>query len=198
MSQTRWASIIESQLKLYKSVGDLAIPLLHSQLPAISEVLVNVLKSGRKLLLCGNGGSAADCQHIAAELTGRYRTSGRKALPAIALTTDTSALTAIGNDFGFDVIFARQVEALAEPGDVLIAVSTSGTSRNVIEACLAARRKGVVVVALLGGSGGEMLALADHAIVAPSADTPRIQEIHALIGHLLCECIDAEFGPAHG
>src|SRR5439155_10837756 len=125
---------------------------------------------GGKLLLCGNGGSAADCQHIAAELTGRFTGRTRPALAAVALTTDTSALTAIANDFGFDEVFARQVEALARPGDVLLAISTSGRSANVIRAAQQARLRGLTVLALTSGDGGPLATLADLTIATPSAD----------------------------
>ena len=159
---------------------------------AHGEVLIAALRAGGKILVCGNGGSAADAQHLAAELVGRFG-HARRGLPAIALTTDSSALTSIGNDFGFDAVFARQVEALARPGDVLIGISTSGNSRNVIEAINTARALGVTTLGLLGGTGGVLKDMLDHALIAPSPATPRIQECHILIVHIWCAMIDDAF-----
>lgn len=147
------------------------------------------LKKGGKLLLMGNGGSAADCQHIAAELVGRFKKE-RAALPAIALTVDTSSLTAIGNDYGFDAVFSRQVEALARPGDVLIGISTSGNSANILNAFIRANEMQVATIALLGKGGGKAREHAGLSLVVPSADTARIQEVHITIGHILCELIE--------
>jgi D-sedoheptulose 7-phosphate isomerase len=155
-----------------------------------AERVIAALRAGHKVLLCGNGGSAADAQHIAAELVGRY-TRERHGLPAIALTTDTSALTAIGNDYGFDRIFARQVEALAQAGDVLIAISTSGNSPNVLQAVEAARRLGVATVGLAGRDGGALRGASDLCIVAPHDETARIQELHITVGHILCDLVEA-------
>jgi D-sedoheptulose 7-phosphate isomerase len=156
------------------------------------------LRGGHRIFLCGNGGSAADAQHIAAEMVCRFETQ-RRALPAIALTTDTSALTAIGNDLGYDQVFARQVEALARPGDVLIGLSTSGNSRNVIAAVQQAKEMGVATLGLLGGvgdrRGGELLNLVDYALLVPSDTTARIQECHILVGHIWCAMVDAAFIP---
>jgi D-sedoheptulose 7-phosphate isomerase len=148
------------------------------------------LTAGGKILFFGNGGSAADAQHLATELTVRYRTN-RRALSAIALTTDTSTLTAIGNDFGFDDLFARQVEALGRPGDLAIGFTTSGNSENVIRGFIAARACGVRTAVFTGGSGGRVLAHADVAVVVPSANTARIQEMHILLGHTLCGWLEA-------
>lgn len=145
--------------------------------------------AGKKLLLCGNGGSAADAQHIAAELVGRFVLE-RRPLAAIALTTDTSALTAIANDYGFEHVFARQIDALGAPGDVLVAITTSGTSRNVIAAVAAARARGMKVIGLTGQNGAAFAAACDAGIAVPSTVTARIQECHITIGHLLCEVID--------
>ena len=155
-----------------------------------STLLVDCLSQGHKFLLCGNGGSAADCQHIAAELTGRFSKRPRKGLPAIALTTDTSALTAIANDFSYEAVFARQVEALGQPGDVLLAISTSGCSPNVVAAAERARAQSMRVIALCGPSQGKLGPLADVIILAPGATTDRIQELHITVGHILCEIID--------
>jgi len=147
------------------------------------------VKEGKKILLCGNGGSAADCQHIAAELVGRFSME-RRALPAIALTTDTSILTAVANDYSFDKIFERQVEALGEEGDVLIGISTSGNSKNVVNAVKRAKEKGLLTVGFLGKDGGELAGLCHHSFVVKSHSTPRIQEVHITLGHVLCDFIE--------
>lgn len=147
------------------------------------------LAAGNKVLLCGNGGSAADAQHIAAELIGRF-IDDRRSLPAVALTTDTSALTAIANDYGYEQVFSRQIEGLAVPGDVLIAISTSGNSTNVNRAAVSARERQCEVIGLSGKSGGALAALCDTALVVPSDITARIQESHILIGHILCDLIE--------
>ena len=154
---------------------------------------VAAIRSGNKLMLFGNGGSAADAQHIATELTVRY-IKDRAPIAAIALTTDTSALTAAGNDLGFDQIFARQVAALGKPGDVVIGITTSGTSPNVVAALKTARAMGMVTASFTGRDGGLMPTLADIAIIAPGQSTRRIQEIHILIGHLLCGALETELG----
>ncbi len=155
------------------------------------EMAVCCIKNGKKVFLCGNGGSAADAQHIATEFTGRYKTE-RRGLPAIALTTDTSALTAIGNDYGFDRVFSRQLQALANEGDLLIAISTSGSSENIISAIDEAKHIGCQVLGLSGKNGGLMNDICDLNIVVPSDNTPRIQEMHILIGHIICQAIDDE------
>jgi len=147
------------------------------------------LKGGKKILLCGNGGSAADAQHIAAELVGRYEQE-RRAFPAIALTTDTSALTAVSNDYGYEGVFARQVEALAAPGDVLIAISTSGKSPSIIKAADQARSMGCKAIALTGCSGEPLSSHCDLVVLVPSNRTSRVQEGHITIGHLWCELVD--------
>jgi phosphoheptose isomerase len=167
----------------------------EADIARVGGLLIERLAAGGRVFLCGNGGSAADAQHIAAELVCRFETA-RRGLPAIALTTDSSALTAIGNDFGFERVFARQVEALARPGDVLIAISTSGDSANVIAAARAARAAGVTCVGLLGGGGGRLRALVDDAVLAPSSVTARVQECHILIGHIWCALIDEAFAGA--
>lgn len=147
------------------------------------------LASGGKILFCGNGGSAADAQHLAAELVNRFMME-RPPLPAIALTTDSSALTAIANDYSFDQVFSKQVQALGRPGDVLVAISTSGKSPNVCEALRVAKDNGLVTIGLTGGQGGGMLAYCSHALVVADTRTPLIQEVHAAIGHLLCWLVD--------
>jgi D-sedoheptulose 7-phosphate isomerase len=157
-----------------------------------AELCLASLKDGGKIMLCGNGGSAADSQHIAAELSGRFKKE-RKPLAGIALTTDTSALTAIGNDYGFEQIFSRQVEALAKEEDTLIAISTSGNSKNVINAIESAKKIGCKIITLTGKNGGKMKNLGDVNIVIPSNDTPRIQEMHIMVGHMICAFIDEYF-----
>lgn len=155
----------------------------------IAKVMAVCLAKGGKVLLCGNGGSAADCQHLAAEFVNRFKLE-RPPLPAIALTTDTSALTAIGNDYAFDQVFLKQVQALGNAGDVLIGISTSGTSPNVVAALREARRKNVMTIGMAGESGGEMVPLCDHTILVPSSDTAVIQEVHIAAGHILCHLVD--------
>jgi D-sedoheptulose 7-phosphate isomerase len=154
----------------------------------MGDAIAEVLAAGGKVLLCGNGGSAADCQHIAAELVGRFGRE-RRALAAIALTVDTSALTAIANDYSFDRVFARQVEALGRKGDALLAISTSGRSKNVLEALRAARGLGMRTLALTGEGGRGMEA--DLCLAVPSRETPRVQECHILLGHVLCEIAES-------
>lgn len=159
-----------------------------------AQLIAAAFKANGKLLVFGNGGSAADAQHIAGELVNRFLQQ-RRALPAIALTTDGGVLTCIGNDTGFENIFARQIEALGTKGDVCLAISTSGTSPNVIAACEQARRHGMTVIGLLGRGGGTVAALCDLALIVPSDDTQRIQETHNLIGHIVCELIEGELFP---
>lgn len=159
------------------------------QIGVVTEVLVNALQQGQKLLLFGNGGSAADAQHIAAEFVGRFVIE-RAALPALALSVDTSCLTAIGNDYGFERVFARQIEAFGKPGDVAVGISTSGNSPNVLQGLAKAKEMGLTTVALAGASGGKMKNSADHCICAPSDETPRIQECHTLIGHVIAELVE--------
>jgi D-sedoheptulose 7-phosphate isomerase len=154
-----------------------------------SDLILGVFRAGKKVLLCGNGGSAADAQHIAAEFVGRYETE-RRALPAIALTTDTSALTAVANDYDFERIFSRQVDALAVEGDCLIAISTSGNSPNVISAVMTARKLGCKVVGMTGSDGKKLASLSDACIMIPSDRTARIQEAHITVAHIWCETID--------
>lgn len=157
---------------------------------ASGQAICTALSAGRKILLCGNGGSAADAQHIAAELVGRYE-QHRRAWPAIALTTDTSALTAVSNDYGYEELFARQIRALATPGDVLVAISTSGKSPNVLRAAQTARELGCATIALTGAGGEPLSSICDLAVIVPSNRTSRVQEAHITIGHLWCEMVDA-------
>lgn len=167
---------------------------LHDDLQRAVEACVEALRGGGKLLFCGNGGSAADAQHWAGELVSRFYYD-RPGLAAIALTTDTSILTAVGNDYGYDYTFARQVEALGRAGDVLVAISTSGNSPNVLRAAEAARARGMRVLAFTGRHGGTLAPLADIAFRMPSDETPRIQEGHEFVGHLLCALVEARMHP---
>jgi D-sedoheptulose 7-phosphate isomerase len=159
------------------------------RIEAVARRMAEVLRGGGKLLFFGNGGSAADAQHLAAEFVNRFQVE-RPALAAVALTTDASALTSIGNDRGFDQVFARQVEALGRPGDLVVAISTSGDSPNVLRGVHAARRLGCGTVGFTGGSGGALATAVDEAFVVPSAETPRIQETHITLGHALCALVD--------
>jgi D-sedoheptulose 7-phosphate isomerase len=166
--------------------------LLKGQVENIEKaalVIIEALKKGGKLIVFGNGGSAADSQHVAAELVGRFKLE-RKALPAISLTTDTSALTAIANDYGYDRVFSRQLEALGNRGDVALGITTSGNSNNMIEAFKIAKLIGIKRIALTGGDGGRIKNEADISIIVASRDTPRIQESHATIGHIICSLIE--------
>jgi D-sedoheptulose 7-phosphate isomerase len=156
-----------------------------------AQKILDAYREGKKVFLIGNGGSAADAQHIAAEMVGRFKLE-RRALPAIALTTDTSVLTALANDYGYNAIFSRQLEALANDKDVLIAITTSGTSSNILTAVEAAREKGMFVIGLTGEKGGGLKETADLTIAVPSNDTPRIQEAHITIGHVICSIVERE------
>jgi D-sedoheptulose 7-phosphate isomerase len=160
-----------------------------SGLAKVTEILIEALKKGNKPLLFGNGGSAADAQHIAAEFVGRFAFN-RPALPALALSVNTSSVTAIGNDYGFDLLFARQIEALGRPGDVAIGISTGGNSPNVLQGVETAKKMGLNTVALTGATGGKLKAIVDYCLCAPSNETPRIQECHILIGHIISELVE--------
>lgn len=169
------------------------LPVLDKQIDEAVTRIVDALGGGCKLMLCGNGGSAADSQHIAAEFTGRF-IEDRKPLPAIALSTDTSALTCIGNDYTFVDIFSRQIMALGKPGDILMAISTSGNSKNVVEAVNTAKGMGIDCIGLLGKDGGILSELCDVSIVVPSDTTARIQEAHIFIGHTICGAVEQALG----
>jgi len=162
---------------------------LVATMAEVSRIIVEALRQGNKILLCGNGGSAADAQHIAAEFVGRFAFD-RPALPALALSVNTSCVTAIGNDYGFDVVFSRQIEALGQKGDVAIGISTSGNSANVLNAMSTSRKLGLRTVALTGCSGGKLKNEVEFSLCAPSNDTPRIQECHILIGHIISELVE--------
>jgi len=179
------AESAETKLRAEKDMA--LVSAVFRSAKAISEALAR----GNKVLLMGNGGSAADCQHIAGELVGRFKLE-RAALPAIALTVDTSILTAVGNDYGFDRCFERQVEALARQGDVVIGFSTSGNSPNVLKALERARSLGATTIGFTGGSGGAMVQVCDIALIAPAVATPRIQEVHITLGHIICELVEAD------
>ena len=186
------ADFIEAELagtkdtlaRLYADAG------YRARLAAVADLYLDRLNAGNTLLFCGNGGSAADAQHIAGEFVSRFHFD-RPGLSAIALSTDTSILTAIGNDYGYERIFARQVEALGRKGDVLTCLTTSGNSPNVLKAIEAAKERGITVVGMTGGTGGKMAALCDHTLIAPSPVTPRIQECHLASYHLLCALVEA-------
>ena len=162
---------------------------LLARVEAAAEECITSLKNGGKILLAGNGGSAADAQHIAGEFVSRFAFD-RPGLPAVALTTDTSILTAIGNDYGYDKVFARQVQSYAQQGDIFIAYSTSGKSMNVISALQEAKNRGVICIGMTGNRGGPMAGLCEHYLNVPSADTPKIQEGHAVLGHILCGLVE--------
>ena len=185
-------SIIKHEFNEHIIVSLETIKSIEKPIEIAANLCIDSLKKDNKILLFGNGGSAADAQHIAAELVGRYKTE-RKGLSAIALTTDTSSITSIANDYGYLNVFSRQVEALANKGDILIGISTGGTSANVISALKLANDLGCITIGLSGKSGGEFNSLCDINIVVPSEDTPRIQEMHIVIGHIICHLIDEEF-----
>lgn len=181
--------MVLEELNHHKNTIGQVIAKLVPEIESGCKLLTDTVLAGGKVLIAGNGGSAADAQHIAAELTGRY-VKDRKALPAIALTVDTSALTAISNDYGFERVFARQVEAFARPGDLFIAISTSGNSPNIIQALHTARELGCKIIGLSGRDGGQMNNLCDLNIIIPDDVTARIQEMHILIGHIFCKAVD--------
>lgn len=184
--------LITNEIKIHIQTAQKAIDTLSPTLLDVAKTIIKALQNNKKILICGNGGSAADSQHFAAELTGRYKRE-RKGLCAIALSTDTSALTAIGNDYGYEYVFSRQVEALAMQGDVVIGISTSGNSQNIINALEVANGLGCITISLSGKDGGIVKNLCDYSLIAPSDDTPRIQEIHILCIHILCELIEENF-----
>jgi D-sedoheptulose 7-phosphate isomerase len=179
-----FAKAIAEHIKVVQAIHD-----DHSVLERIASKMSAAMLSGNKILWCGNGGSAADSQHMAAELVGRFLRE-RRGLPSIALTTNTSILTAIGNDYGYELVFRRQVEALCVPGDVVVGISTSGNSKNVCLALEKAREIGAYTVAFTGKNGGGLARVADETLQIPSTETPRIQEGHILCGHMLCDYIE--------
>jgi D-sedoheptulose 7-phosphate isomerase len=183
------ANILRNNLERSIEVHERLISACLPQLTAAAEALVSAYCRGHKALFFGNGGSAADAQHLAAEFVGRYLRE-RKPLPALALNANSSAVTAIGNDYGFEQVFARQIQALAQPGDVAVGISTSGCSQNVLEAIRCARSLGLLTIALTGSMGGRLRDVADILIAVPSDETPRIQECHILIGHALADAVE--------
>jgi len=185
-------SIILDEFKNHIEVSSKTMVSLSNLIEIAANICINSLKNGNKILLIGNGGSAADAQHIAAEIVGRYKVD-RKGLPAIALTTDTSVITSISNDFGYLAVFNRQVEALANKDDVLIAISTGGSSSNIISAIKLAKELDCKTIGFSGKDGGAFNDLCDVNLLATSDDTPRIQEMHILIGHIICQLIDNAF-----
>jgi D-sedoheptulose 7-phosphate isomerase len=188
--QDHISAIVAKSLEVKRDFFNAHITEVHRA----AQIIADSFKANGKLLVFGNGGSAADAQHIAGELVNRFL-QHRKALPAIALTTDGGVLTCIANDTGFENVFARQIEALGTKGDVCLAISTSGNSPNATVACAQARKQGMVVIGLLGRDGGNVAALCDLALIVPSKDTQRIQETHNLIGHIICELVEGELFP---
>jgi D-sedoheptulose 7-phosphate isomerase len=182
---------IQSSIEVHSRILEACLPALS----AAAETLISAYRAGRKAIFFGNGGSAADAQHLAAEFLGRYLLE-RHPLPALALHANTSAVTAIANDYGYETVFARQLQALAAPGDVAVAISTSGNSGNVLEAIAVARKMGVATIGLTGAKGGRMREMVDVLIAAPSNDTPRIQECHILVGHALCDAVEQALAAA--
>jgi len=184
-------SVIESQIRasINAKTAMLEDAALLAQVETVSKIIIDAYKNNKKTLLAGNGGSAADAQHIAGELVARFHFH-RPGLPSIALTTDSSIITAIGNDYGYEYLFSRQVEAMGNEGDVFIGISTSGNSPNIIKALEACKEKGIITVGLTGAGGGKMAELCDHCLKVPSNETPRIQEVHILIGHILCYLVE--------
>ncbi len=188
-----WQTIIENSINENIELKKVLLTKSQDTITRAAQQLITTINNDGKIILCGNGGSAADAQHIAAELVVRLKsTSNRPAIAALALTVDTSILTASSNDFGFDFVFSRQIEALGNHGDTLIAISTSGNSSNVVEAVNMAHEKGLYVIGFLGEDGGKLFKLVDLAILVPSRDTARIQECHILIGHILCDILEQE------
>jgi D-sedoheptulose 7-phosphate isomerase len=182
--------IVESSINVKQQV--LQNEELLKTIEKVIEVITTAFQNGSRVYFCGNGGSAADAQHLAAEFSGRFY-KDRKALPAEALHCNTSYLTAVGNDYGFDVVYSRMIEGIGEKGDVLVGLSTSGNSANIVKAFEAAKEKGMITIAFTGLTGGAMKSASDHLINVPSADTPRIQESHIMIGHIVCQLVEEKY-----
>ena len=183
--------------KIIKSSIDTKQSVLQNEgllktIAASVNVIVNAFRNGNRVYFCGNGGSAADAQHLAAEFSGRFYTN-RKALPAEALHCNTSYLTAVANDYGFDEIYSRLIDGIGEAGDVLVGLSTSGTSANIIKAFETAKKKEMITIGFTGKSGGNMKPLCDHLVNIPSTDTPRIQESHIMVGHIICQLVEEKY-----
>lgn len=183
---------IESSISTKQQI--LANPQLIETIQAVAEVMVNALKSGKRILWCGNGGSAADAQHLAAELSGRFYYD-RPPLNSEAMHCNTSYMTAVANDYGYDLIYSRMIDGACKPGDVLVGISTSGNSKNICNAFRKAKDLGVITVAMTGATGGDMKTMADYLLNVPSTDTPRIQESHIMLGHIICEIVEATIFP---
>ncbi len=183
-------NIIQASIDTKQQV--LQNPELLATVEKVIDVITSAFKKGNRVYFCGNGGSAADAQHLAAEFSGRFYTD-RKALPAEALHCNTSYLTAVANDYGYDVVYSRMIDGIGEKGDVLIGLSTSGNSGNIIKAFEVAREKGIVTIAFTGITGGQMKSVSDYLINIPSADTPRIQESHITIGHIICQMVEEKY-----
>jgi len=186
----RIKNIIESSIQVKQEL--LADTALISRLEQVTTIITQAFREGKKVLFCGNGGSAADAQHLAAEFSGRFY-KDREALPAEALHTNTSYLTAVANDYSFDVIYSRLVKGIGQKGDVLIGLSTSGNSKNILEAFLTAREKGMITIGFTGATGGKMKECSDFLLNVPSSDTPRIQESHIMLGHIICELVEQQY-----
>jgi len=184
--------LIKSEFVKHIETTEATMQSLGKEIELSANICINSLQNNGKILICGNGGSAADAQHIAAELVSRYKTE-RKGLGSIALTTDSSILTAIGNDYGFERVFSRQVEALANPEDVVIGISTGGTSHNVVKALETAKKMNCKTIGFSGRTGGDFNNICDINLIVPAEDTPRIQEMHIFIGHTICHIIEQAF-----
>ena len=169
-------------------------PALLGSIQEVAQVMIDALREGKRILWCGNGGSAADAQHLAAELSGRFYYD-RPPLNSEAMHCNTSYLTAVANDYGYDLIYSRMIDGACHPGDVLVGISTSGNSKNIYNAFRKAKELGVITVAMTGASGGEMKEMADYLLNVPSNDTPRIQESHIMLGHIICEIVEAQLFP---
>lgn len=189
--QREIATRLEENIQVQQAIAKSTL----GEIAEMVDLILTAYRHGGKVILCGNGGSAADAQHLAAELVGRFKLE-RRALPAIALNTNTSILTALGNDYGYETVFSRQVEALANENDIVIGLSTSGNSPNVIKAIEAAKTRGAKTIGLTGGNGGRLAEVAALNITVPSANTPRIQEAHITIGHIVCELVERELAGA--
>jgi D-sedoheptulose 7-phosphate isomerase len=189
------SDLVAAHISRHQQVMNLIAGQLAPKVVEAAGTIATALAAGHKVLVMGNGGSAADAQHLAAELVGRFLRE-RRALPAIALTTDTSILTAVGNDYGFDQIFSRQVEALASPGDVVIGISTSGRSANVLAALKSAQTAGCLTIGLLGRDGGDIAGMVDLPLVVPASETPHVQEAHVTLIHILCNLVEQSLFPS--
>ncbi len=185
MSKERIATVVAESLEAKR----LFFTERAADLVALADAIAERVRAGGKVLVFGNGGSAADAQHFAGELVGRFTKEGPP-IPALALTTDSSIMTAVGNDYGYEYVFKRQLEAHARPGDIAVGISTSGNSKNVLEAMKVAKSRGLLTVGMTGEGGGQLAALVDHLFAAPSKETPRIQEVHHLMNHILCELLE--------